>query len=403
MRCIECEEIELARVSDERPGADAADPVRGARRVPGRAHPARPDPPPAAAVGRGRLRLGLRRQGARLGAGLGVGRRGRRRAAGPLPRAALPRGWQRRAQRRSSRTTPPTTRPTSRARPKIHRGKGPRKDVDGNRRPDRLACRCPVPGGAALAFSNPTVSERRRRQLGQALQFTGDAALVRLRHALRQRHGRRRLGPRDHARGRRQAVQPEPLRQLGHLVPGHQRPQHQDGLARAAGSTATARDTNPLQAISIDTALSKAIRTSAKPVCAIPSLPMAGFTMNSSNVGGVNGYNVNPQVRNLLAGRRAAPTTRTCGARARPTISRSRPTCARPGARRRVPASPLYPNTSTLVRTACGPPRTCCRRTSARGSSRSTGAGSTPTPASSPARTASSPSSRARSARSRPT
>jgi uncharacterized protein (DUF1501 family) len=34
---------------------------------------------------------------------------------------------------------------------------------------------------------------------------------------------------------------------------------------------------NPLQAVSIDTALSKAIRTAAKPVCAIGALPMSGF------------------------------------------------------------------------------------------------------------------------------
>ena len=58
-------------------------------------------------------------------------------------------------------------------------------------------------------------------------------------------------------------------------------------------------DTNPLQAVSIDTALSKAIRTSAKPVCAIPSLPMGGFTMNSSNYGGSNNYSVNPRMRDL--------------------------------------------------------------------------------------------------------
>ena len=35
-------------------------------------------------------------------------------------------------------------------------------------------------------------------------------------------------------------------------------------------------DTNPLQAISIDTALSKSIRTASKPVCAIPSLARSG-------------------------------------------------------------------------------------------------------------------------------
>ena len=47
--------------------------------------------------------------------------------------------------------------------------------------------------------------------------------------------------------------------------------------------------TNPLQAISIDSALSKSIRTAVNPVCAISSLPMGGFTMNASNFGGSNG------------------------------------------------------------------------------------------------------------------
>ena len=40
--------------------------------------------------------------------------------------------------------------------------------------------------------------------------------------------------------------------------------------------------TNPLQAISIDTALSKAIRTQTNPVCAIPSLPFNGFVYSSA-------------------------------------------------------------------------------------------------------------------------
>src|SRR3954447_8323971 len=43
---------------------------------------------------------------------------------------------------------------------------------------------------------------------------------------------------------------------------------------------------NPLQAISIDTALSKSIRTVTNPVCAISSLPMPGFKYSSSNYGG---------------------------------------------------------------------------------------------------------------------
>jgi uncharacterized protein (DUF1501 family) len=52
-------------------------------------------------------------------------------------------------------------------------------------------------------------------------------------------------------------------------------------------------DSNPLQAISIDTALSKAIRTQTNPVCAIPSLPFNGFTYSSGAIGGVNSLNLN--------------------------------------------------------------------------------------------------------------
>ena len=40
-------------------------------------------------------------------------------------------------------------------------------------------------------------------------------------------------------------------------------------------------DTNPLQAISIDTALSKSIRTTGKPVCAINSLPVGGLQVGA--------------------------------------------------------------------------------------------------------------------------
>jgi uncharacterized protein (DUF1501 family) len=64
--------------------------------------------------------------------------------------------------------------------------------------------------------------------------------------------------------------------------------------------------TNPLQAISIDTALSKAIRTQTNPVCAIPNLPMPGFTYSSNGFGGVSGLNLNPTMRGL-AGAGAGP------------------------------------------------------------------------------------------------
>lgn len=58
-------------------------------------------------------------------------------------------------------------------------------------------------------------------------------------------------------------------------------------------------DSNPLQAISIDTALSKAIRTERNPVCAIPSLPFAGFTYSSGAFGGANNLNLNTTMRDL--------------------------------------------------------------------------------------------------------
>jgi uncharacterized protein (DUF1501 family) len=57
---------------------------------------------------------------------------------------------------------------------------------------------------------------------------------------------------------------------------------------------------NPLQAISIDTALSKSIRTERNPVCAIPSLPMSGFTHSQSSFGGIN-TNLNATIKDLAA------------------------------------------------------------------------------------------------------
>ncbi len=61
--------------------------------------------------------------------------------------------------------------------------------------------------------------------------------------------------------------------------------------------------TNPLQAISIDTALSKSIRTAVNPVCAIPSLTSLGFNMSLQ--GAVGGTSVNAQMQ-ALAGAPAA-------------------------------------------------------------------------------------------------
>lgn len=55
--------------------------------------------------------------------------------------------------------------------------------------------------------------------------------------------------------------------------------------------------TNPLQAISIDTALSKSIRTAVNPVCAIPSLSSLGFSTRWPD--GANNANVNAQMQTL--------------------------------------------------------------------------------------------------------
>jgi uncharacterized protein (DUF1501 family) len=61
---------------------------------------------------------------------------------------------------------------------------------------------------------------------------------------------------------------------------------------------------NPLQAISIDTALSKSIRTAKNPVCAIPSLGALGFSMNAgfaSPSGTASTVDVNAQMSALAS------------------------------------------------------------------------------------------------------
>ena len=101
MRCIECEEIELARVRDQRPAQTLPIPYQALDGFPAGTHARRE-------LTRRRLlqwgvagaRVGLRRQGARLRADLGVRRRGGRRPGQEVRRAALPGGRQRRPQRR---------------------------------------------------------------------------------------------------------------------------------------------------------------------------------------------------------------------------------------------------------------------------------------------------------------
>ncbi len=103
---------------------------------------------------------------------------------------------------------------------------------------------------------------------------------------------------------------------------------------------------NPLQAISIDSALSKSIRTAVNPVCAIPSLPVTGFTMNSSNYGGSNGFDLNATVNGL--------TDLPVGAgnaylkRSRDTYGLAYDTYSDVKAYGAAPANPAYPSTGTL-------------------------------------------------------
>ena len=157
MRCIECEEIELARVRDQRPAQTLPIPYAALDGFPAGRTPSRPDAPPAAAVGRRRLRVGLRRQGAGLeqvwesvaaaaeaprrskclvllylaggNDGLNVDPAERRRGLRGVRR---PRGRTSTAARRAERRRRPT-------------GVGSRP--------------LPGPGGAALAFANVTVSK----------------------------------------------------------------------------------------------------------------------------------------------------------------------------------------------------------------------------------------------------
>jgi len=109
-------------------------------------------------------------------------------------------------------------------------------------------------------------------------------------------------------------------------------------------------DTNPLQAISIDTALSKSIRTASKPVCAIPSLSSLGFTMNgggySSPSGTASSVDVNAQMR-VLAGLPAGGGNAFL-ARSRGTFGVAVEAYDKGKALGNPPANPNYPNTGTL-------------------------------------------------------
>jgi len=108
--------------------------------------------------------------------------------------------------------------------------------------------------------------------------------------------------------------------------------------------------TNPLQAISIDTALSKSIRTAVNPVCAIPSLSALGFTMNGSGYASPSGtastVDVNAQM-NSLAGVPVGDGN-TYLTRSRSTYGVAVEAYNKGKAIGAVPANPNYPNNGTL-------------------------------------------------------
>lgn len=102
---------------------------------------------------------------------------------------------------------------------------------------------------------------------------------------------------------------------------------------------------NPLQAISIDTALSKSIRTASKPVCAIPSLPMSGFTHGQSTFGGTN-TNLNAPINDLA--RLPTDPGNAYLARSRGTYGLAHTTYERIKTLNAVASPIAYPNTGTL-------------------------------------------------------
>jgi uncharacterized protein (DUF1501 family) len=106
---------------------------------------------------------------------------------------------------------------------------------------------------------------------------------------------------------------------------------------------------NPLQAVSIDTALSKSIRTAKNPVCAIPSLSALGFTMNGSYPspsGSASTLDVNPRIA-ALAGVSVGDGNTYLG-RSRATYGVAVEAYNSGKAIGKVPDNPSYPNTGTL-------------------------------------------------------
>ena len=336
MRCIECEEIELARVRDQRPGQTLPIPYAALDGFPAGRTPARPDAPPAAAVGRRRLR---------------------RRSTAPRSSAS---------SRSGSRSPRPPSAPTDKCLVLLYLAGG----NDGlnvilpNERPADYAA---YADGAAV---HPP--RRRAHAEGVDGNPTGRigshaAARARRRGArVRQRHGLQDGGGDNWAKrfnftgtgdfgfdtlygdgtggaGSDLAVMPAvDAKQytLSHFDNSDIWFEASNDLNIKTGWLGRWIDRNGSDdepaAGDLDRH-ARCRRRSARrrsPVCAIPSLPMGGFTMNSSNYGGGRAATrrSTPQVRHARRRRRGAPATPTSRARARPTASRSRPSSARQGA-----------------------------------------------------------------------
>ena len=262
LKCADCARSDSA-VSDLQPDSllpFPADALSGLARRQAR-HAGR-DAAQAAAQRRARLRRRVRRHAALLRGRLGVGGRAGGRADGQEHRRDLPQRRQRRAQLLRARRAPTEFATYQTLRPTIARALGPGTGA--------AVGTTIMPGtGSTLGFSNKLVSgtagrpERRR---------------LRLRHALRRRHGRRRAPisrssrrpttTRPTARTSRAATTGSPVRSRSC------RPGWLGRWLDAYGSTS-----NPLQAVSLDSNLSKQIRSSKAPVCALEGLQGVGFSV----------------------------------------------------------------------------------------------------------------------------
>ena len=279
-RCIECEEIELARVRDERPQQTMPVPYAALDGFPaGRT--------PRDLTRRRLLQWGvaghgvdLRRPGARLGARSGS--RSRQRADEAAEEKCLVllylAGGNDGLNVHRARTTPPTTAAYVAARPMIHRGQGAHARPDARRlqaaaRPGRRRAR---------VRQRHRLQERRRRQLATRASTSPPAA----RPTAWTRCSA--TAPAARARTWRSCPRSTPssttsatsTTRTSGSRPATTRTSRRAGSA--AGSTATARTTTRCRRSRSTRRCRRRSARTAKPVCAIPSLPMSGFTHNSS-------------------------------------------------------------------------------------------------------------------------